>query len=76
MSERQVQLKQKILQQQQAIYQQQEWVNKHEEQQQQQGLWHAEAESGGAYCDRSEDDVDRLLASLEQGDDKEDIAAN
>ena len=45
--------------------QHQKWMDKHEEEEQQPGLWHAEAESDGAYCDESAIDIDRLIASME-----------
>ena len=48
---------------------QQKWMDKHEEEQQQPGLWLAEAESDGAYYDESATDIDRLIASVEQDDD-------
>ena len=66
---RSLQIQNQINQQQQTINQQQKWMDKHEEEQQQPGLWHAEAESDGAYCDESAIDIDRLIASMEQDGD-------
>ena len=63
---RSLQIQNQINQQQQTINQQQKWMDKHEEEQQQPGLWHVEAESDGAYCDESAIDIDRLVASMEQ----------
>ena len=66
---RSLQIQNQINQQQQTINQQQKRMDKHEEEQQQPGLWLAETESDGAYYDESATDIDRLIASVEQDDD-------
>ena len=65
---RSLQMQDEINRQQTTINRQQKWMDKHEEEQQQPGLWLAEAESDGAYCDESAIDIDRLIASVEQDD--------